>query len=44
MVASTRLWKDDHLAIFLAEVEEWEKRSASQYIFLYGERVPGASR
>lgn len=44
MVASTRLWKDDNFALFVAEVEEWEKRSASQYILLYGERVPGASR
>ena len=44
MVASTKLWKDDNFALFVAEVEEWEKRSASQYILLYGERVPGASR
>jgi hypothetical protein len=44
IVSSTRLWRDENPGIFEAEVEEWEKRSASQFIYLYGDKVPGATR
>ena len=44
MINSTRLWRDDNLQAFENEVDDWEKRSASQFICLYGVGVPGATK
>ena len=44
MVASTRLWRAENQKLFDAEIEEWEKRAAIQFIFIYGTKYPGVTR
>ena len=43
MVSSTRLWREENTRMFDAEIEEWEKRTAMQFIYLYGSKCPGAT-
>jgi hypothetical protein len=38
MIASARMWRDDHKAEFEREVDNWEKRTARQFLYIFGTR------
>jgi hypothetical protein len=43
MITSARMWRDNHKLEFEREVENWEKRTARQFLYIFGSKVPSTT-